>query len=44
MVKPQVARAGRRWRTGRGHVAGGHADAREGRHMAGRLAVGGHTG
>ena len=51
MAKPRVARAGRRWRTRRGEVAGGHAvhavhaDAREGRHVADRgLAVGGPMG
>ena len=46
-----MTRTGHRWRTGRGHVAGGHAvhavhaDAREGRHVVdGGLAVGGPTG
>ena len=37
----------RRWRTGRGHVAGGHtvhADACEGRHVAGGSASEGPTG
>ena len=40
---PRVAHARRRWRTGRGHVAGGHAcprvhaNARVGRHVAGRV-------
>ena len=35
------------WRTGRGHVAGGHmvhADAREGRHVVGGSASEGPTG
>ena len=41
------ARVRRRWRTGRGHVAGGHmvhADAREGRHVVGGSASEGPTG
>ena len=50
MAEPRVAHAGRRWRTGRGHAAGGHATpqvhvgARVGHHVAGRLAGGGPTG
>ena len=42
MAEPQVARAGRKWCTGRGHAAGGHATtrvhvgARVGRHVAGK--------
>ena len=41
------ARLRRKWRTGHGHVARGHmvhADAREGRHVAGGLASEGPTG
>ena len=45
VVEPRVAHARRRRRTGRGHVAGGHAcpwvhaDARVGRHVAGGVAA-----
>ena len=49
--RARVARAGRRWRTRRGHVAGGHAvhaDASEGCHMAdgraGSWRAHGHSG
>ena len=49
--RARVARAGRMWRTRRGHVAGGnavHADAHEGRHVADRGAgnwrAHGHSG
>ena len=49
--RARVARAVRRWRTRRGHVAGGHvvhaghADTPEGCHVAyGGLAMGGPTG
>ena len=54
MAEPRVARAGRRWRIGRGNAAGGHkvhavhADAREGRHVAdegpGRWRAHGYSG
>ena len=50
MAKPRVARAVRRWRTGREHAASGHAvhavhvGARVWHHVAARLAYGGPTG
>ena len=51
MAEPRVARARRRWRTGRGHARGSrpcvsrrvHADARVGCHVAGGSAFGGPT-
>ena len=50
VAEPRVARAVRRWCTGRGHAAGGHAvhavhhGARVWCHVAVRLAYGGPTG